>query len=278
MTQMMRVHETCTAPVVALHSSASNASQWDGLIADLSERHDVFAYDLPGYGKDPQQDGTNAGLDALAEPVLDKIAKLGEPVHLVGHSFGGGVAIKIALARPDLVVSLTLYEPAAFTLLEGPRQSDRSLLDGLKHVKSTLTAAIAEGCPEKGMQAFVDFWNGNGAWEKMSEGLRHKLAQLAGTVARDFSAIFAETLTTGDLAKLTMPTLLMMGMDSPAVAQRATAMLVEKMPRTELAMLPGLGHMAPVFAPQWVNPRIVQHIARIERSAKLVRWPQMAAA
>lgn len=278
MTRMMKTQEAGTVPVVALHSSGFNALQWDGLIADLGERYDVFAYDLPGYGTDRRAEGARAGMDALARTVLDKIADLGEPVHLVGHSFGGSVAIRIALTRPDLVSSLTLYEPTAFFTLRDGDSDDRDLLDELKRVGDELEAAIADGSRETGMQALVDFWNGDGAWQQTSANLRGRLAALAEVFARDFRATFAEALTADDLSRLTMPVLLMMGMDSPEIAQRTTIMLAEKLPRAELAMLSGLGHMAPVVAPQWVNPRIVQHIARVERSAKNVSWPHRAAA
>ncbi len=278
MTSRLEIQDTCTAPVVALHSSASNSSQWNSLIADLGERYEVTAFDLPGYGDELERDYASTDMEALARPVLDKILDFGEPVHLVGHSCGGGVALKIAMMRPDVIRSLTLYEPAAFNLLETGRHSDQMLLRDLEFVEEALNRSIDQGAAHRGMRVFIDFWNGDGAWDRMPDAVLLKLVSLAPTVAKDFKNVFAEDWTANDLSNLTMPVLLMMGMDSPTVAQRTIALLVERSPNVELAMLPGLGHMAPIFAPQWVNPRIVQHIARIERSASRFGWPQDVAA
>ena len=279
---MLKNPEKCDAPVVALHSSASSSSQWNSLIVDLDDRHDVIAYDLPGYGSNAEQNkpfgGPFGGMTAIARTVLKKILELDRPVHLVGHSFGGGVAIKTALMRPELVKSLTLYEPVAFHILKRGGRVEQFLLRDLEIVEEALVRSIAEGRPNQGMRVFVDFWSGDGAWDRMSKEHRQKLTTLASSVAMDFANGFAESWTVDELADLTMPVLMLMGMESPAVSQRTTSLIVANTPGAELAMLPGLGHMAPVFASQWVNPRIKQHIARVDRSAAYVGWPKKSAA
>jgi pimeloyl-ACP methyl ester carboxylesterase len=52
-----------------------------------------------------------------AARTIDLIDRTERSVHLVGHSYGGGVALHVALARPDRIASLTLYEPSAFHML-----------------------------------------------------------------------------------------------------------------------------------------------------------------
>ena len=145
-------------------------------------------------------------------------------------------------------------------------------------VEEALAKSIAEGRSNHGMRVFVDFWSGDGSWDRMSKEHRQKLTTLADSVAMDFASAFAESWTADQLARLTMPVLMLMGMESPAIAQRTTSLVVANTPGAELAMLPGLGHMAPVFAPQWVNPRIKQHVARVGRSAPHVGWPQRSVA
>lgn len=264
-------------PVVALHSSASNGSQWKVLAAELQDRHDVHAFDLPGYSRDLSRDEAIAGMEAVALPIIDQIVKLDWPVHLIGHSFGGGVAIKIALMRPELVKSLTLFEPAAFHVLEH-RDDDGSLLGSLKDIGTLLRTSTGNGRADLGMKGFVNFWNGDDAWERMSDNIRTVLAGIARTVIADFASVFSETWTLENLAGLTMPTLMLTGMDSPAIAQRTAALVRQHIPGCELAMLPGLGHMAPIEAPDWVNPRIRQHIARVERQPVQFSWPEKLAA
>jgi pimeloyl-ACP methyl ester carboxylesterase len=266
------------APVVALHSSASNGRQWQPLVADLEHKQDVFALDLPGYGSEMKIDELATGMGRIAQPVLSRIEQLGEPVHIVGHSFGGGVALKVALSRPDLVKSLTLYEPAVFHILTGQSGADEDLLVMIQGLARTVISQEENGTPERGMMPFVDFWNGARTWDQMPQHRREGLAGLAGCVAADFKNAFEENWALDALGKLGVPTQVLMGMESPAIAQRVATLIYQNIRDAELVMLPGLGHMAPISAPDWVNPRISQHIARIERGAGRCSWPTRRAA
>src|SRR5215475_10356632 len=87
-------------------------------MASLSEKYHALAADLYGYGKSPDWPGAidvRLGDEInLIAPVLSKAGRF----HLVGHSYGAHISIKIAIDNPDRVASLTLYEPTAFYLLE----------------------------------------------------------------------------------------------------------------------------------------------------------------
>ena len=266
------------APVVALHSSASGKSQWNALAAQLNDRYKLIAFDLPGYGTKWERSAEHAGMDAVTIHVIKEIEAIGRPVHLIGHSFGGAAAIRIALKRPDLIKSLILYEPASFHVLNSEGPAGRQLLSKIQKVEKTLNAALSVGRNDLGMKEFIEFWNGDNAWDKMPERLRDRLASLATLVSSDFNCAYAEDWMLDDLERLTMPTLMLMGMESPAVAQRTSVLIANHIPTAELAMLPELGHMAPVNAPEWVNPRIHQYIARVEKSAAPVSWPNRIAA
>lgn len=267
------------APVVLLHASASNSKQWASLIDVLGERHGVIALNLPGYAEDaPKRLGEVDGLAATAIPMIAEILKLNEPVHLVGHSFGGGVALKIALMRPDLVKSLTLYEPAAFSILKRTNPCDGALLEAFRMTGRTLVIASRIGQPMAGMKGFVDFWNRTGAWEEMSHHVRGKMCRLARAVSGDFEEVYAERWSAAALSELSVPTSLMMGLESPEIAQRTAVELSSAIPGADLAILPCLGHMAPLTDPEWVNPRICDHIARVERDIVPCVWPQRTAA
>lgn len=267
------------APVVLLHASGSSHKQWFPLVDLLCERHDVVALDLPGYGKEaPQRLGEVDGMAATAIPMIAEILKLDEPVHLVGHSFGGGVALKIALMRPDLVKSLTLYEPAAFSMLRDGPAADRRLLEDFRTVGRTLAIASRVGQPMAGVKGFVDFWNGVGTWEQMPPHIQEKMCRTARAVAGDFENVHSEQWSVASLKQLSVPTCIMMGLESPEIAQRTAGNLASAIPGADLAILPCLGHMAPLTDPEWVNPRICDHIARAERTKTPCAWPQRTAA
>lgn len=269
----------CNSSVVALHSSASSSRQWKQLAECMEHRFDVLACELPGYAaSEYTRCDLHTGMLPVAEPILNDICKFGKPVHLVGHSFGGAVAIKIALARPDLVKSLTLYEPATFHIMNNDDSRDRKHYYGIKQIEQTLASATTTGHADQGMKTFVDFWNGKSAWDSISQSARNHLAGCAKSVIADFSNLFTETWELDCLDQLNIPTLMIMGMDSPAITQRIATQIAGHIRGAKLAMLPDLGHMAPVSDPKWVNPRIHQHIALVERSVKQISWPQTDAA
>src|SRR5947207_7315785 len=105
-----------------LHSWLSSKSQWGALAERLASRFRVIALDLCGYGDNavPAM-GTAFTLDDEVRFVTDRLDDLVEArvrVHLVGHSYGGLVALRFAQCRSHRVASLSLYEPVAFRLLD----------------------------------------------------------------------------------------------------------------------------------------------------------------
>jgi len=279
MTIDIKLYQTPNAPVVALHSSASSGAQWKHLVNDMAGRFDVYTPNLPGCGVECLSlDASKNGVAAIAGPVIEQIEKLNHPVHLIGHSNGAGIALKVALMRPDLIKSLTLYEPGAFHLLQNGTGEDRKMFEEIKQISETLNATSASQRPELGMKEFIDFWNCEGTWDQLPENGQQRFSKLATSVIADFARIFSETWDLEELRNLDMPTLVLMGMDSPQVAQRVSMLIANTIPGAQLALLPGLGHMAPIFAPKWVNPRILNHIANAERPAMNCLWPLQVAA
>lgn len=267
------------APVVALHSSASSGSQWKHLENALSGRFSVSAPNLPGYGGEAiAVSHRDDGVGEVAEPIVQHIETFGRPVHLVGHSFGAAVALNIALMRPDLVRSLTMYEPAAFHFLKLGDHHDQALFDGISRIAKNVRDSHIAGTPALGMQVFIDFWNRRGSWDDMPVDMRNSLSAMVPSIISDFTHGFSETWSLDDLAGLRMPVLMLMGLDSPDIAQHVAMRIADAIPHSRLALLPGLGHMAPVFEPEWVNPRIYEHIINTERPAASCYWPELSAA
>lgn len=271
--------EHSNAPLVALHSSASSSSQWTQLIADLEGRFDVFAYDLPGYGRAPLARDTSVDWAASAAlPVIAEIEKFGRSVHLVGHSNGGAIAIKVALLRPDLVKSLTVYEPATFHFLNGGTRTEQALYEQIQGISRSIAKAAMGDDASTGMRRFLDFWNGSGFWDGLPAAARRRFAELATSVMSDFASGFAETWQRADLAHLVMPVLVMTGLDSPEIAQHVSVAIAQAIPGARMALLPELGHMAPIRQPEWVNARIFEHVANAERPRAPCSWPNQVAA
>ena len=99
--------ETPHAPLVLIHGFGGDYRNWMFNQGALAADRDVYAIDLAGHGGSTKDVG-DGGLDTLAADVVAWLEAIGGPaVHLVGHSMGAGVALSLALAHPDRVLSLT---------------------------------------------------------------------------------------------------------------------------------------------------------------------------
>ena len=248
-------------PVVLLHSSASSGRQWDRLAAHLARRYRVFVPDLPGYGR--SEDifcGSGKGMTAQRLLVEALAERAGAQVHLVGHSYGGAVALKIAVERPDLVSSLTVIEPAAFALLRNGTTDERRLLAGIEALEGAMNAAVACDSPLRAVAHFIDHWNGKGSWDALDGGSRDALARRVGRILRDFRQGAEETFTKSRLADLPFPVLSILGTRSPQVTRTLSELVAAEAPVSSLHMIAGAGHMLPVTHPHIVDPIIAGHL------------------
>ena len=260
------------APLLALHSSASTGGQWRSLTQTLGGERPVFTPDLPGYGRAAFRDvarDDSASLAGDAAAVLHALGGKAPAFHLVGHSYGGAVALKIALCQPQRVLSLTLIEPVLFHLLP-PSDEDMRLYRGILGVRDRLRGAVAAGWPAHGMSAFMEFWNGPGSWEACYAEQRQRLAAQARAVLRNFTACFGETWHQAEVAGLTVPLLTISGGHSPAVARHLVDKLVDVAPDVTAARLFDAGHMAPLSHETSVNSLIGRHIRLAEQHSATI--------
>ncbi|MGH8734631.1 MAG: alpha/beta fold hydrolase, partial [Burkholderiales bacterium] len=175
---------------VLLHCSGSSGAQWRSLAEKLGTRYRVVAPDLIGYGKSAPWSGQ--GEFSLAQEAAALRGVLaGEPVHLVGHSYGGGLALHIARTRPELLRTLTLIEPSAFHLLRGGAAGDTDALLEITGVSAQARAALASGDYLGGFGSFVDYWK-PGSWAAMPAEKRAAFAPQIAKVALEFHALLNE--------------------------------------------------------------------------------------
>ncbi|HMA14756.1 MAG TPA: alpha/beta fold hydrolase [Kiloniellaceae bacterium] len=266
---MVTTETAAKLPVVALHSSASTGGQWKSLAAALQGRT-VCTPDLPGYGRAAFRDSARDDAASLGGDAAAVLRTLGGAngvgaFHLVGHSYGGAVAMKIALAQPQRVASLTLIEPVLFhLLLLAGSDEDMRLYRGILGVRDRLRGAVAAGWPAHGMAAFVDFWNGQGSWDRAEAEQRQRLAAQARAVLRNFTACFGESWPVWELRRLSVPLLAISGTASPDVGRRLVDKLVDVAPDVTSARLFGAGHMAPITHAAAVNALIERHVRLAE--------------
>lgn len=238
--------------VVCLHSNASSSAQWRGLMELLAPRFHVVAADSYGAGKSPTRPPGTMLRDevALLEPAF---ARAGDPFALVGHSYGGAIALVAAAMHPGRVRALALYEPTLFALVE--RETPRDV-DGIRNTVVASVKALQAGDKSAAARAFIDFWMEPGAFDRMPERNREAIAAAGVDVDEWRRALFGEPTPLEAFARLDMRVLLLVGKQSPLSSRAVARVLAKTLPRVEIVELEGCGHMAPVVQPDAVNSLI----------------------
>jgi len=230
--------------VVLLHGSASNSALWRHTKSALQARYRCIAPDLIGYGSPaawPQQ--AAFGLDAELRAIEPSLRCCADTLHLVGHSYGGVLALHLALADPERVQSLTLIEPVFFAALK--YVGDWSAYFEFCRVRDEFVTALARGDREAAMRRFVDFWMGNDAWVGLSADTRASMRKAADKIVLDWQASFAADPGIARLSALAARTLLVRGSDSPRPMRSLVDALHAIMPGSGRTVVEGASHLLP---------------------------------
>jgi pimeloyl-ACP methyl ester carboxylesterase len=254
--------------VIALHCSGANASQWLRLASALGNAYEFIVPEHYGCdGADPWTGQHAFGLADEAARTIALIDATDRKVHLVGHSYGGGVALHVALARPDCVASLSLYEPSAFHLLPQTELGERPLKE-IRETAYVIAMEIVAGDYHAAAKTFVDYWNGAGSFGAMRPLMRDALARWMRTAPLNFSALFAETTPAANYRILRAPVLTMRGEHAPPPTRIIAGMMPSLFANADLKVIAGAGHMGPLTHSIEVNDLIVQHVAKAKSALK----------
>ena len=254
--------------VVALHCSLGSGRQWAPLAAALGHRHQVMAPDISGYGDAAMPAHAAATLADEVEFLHDRLAALKGPIHLVGHSYGGAIAFRIATASrfAARVRSLTLIEPILPQVLIDQGR-DRQLYEHFARLANRVCSSLWQGETMRALDHFLTFWNGPEAFARTPEQALQRMALRAGKLVTDFTAGFAEAGVREAARKLAMPVLLFSGGLSPFVTQRVVGRLASLVANARAIHLPAAGHMLAITHGAELNPDIADHIAEADERA-----------
>ncbi|MGE3873040.1 MAG: alpha/beta fold hydrolase [Parvibaculaceae bacterium] len=251
------------APIVFLHGTAANPRQWRELISHLPHQFEIFTLDLPDYGLHevrPMQ----RSLSQEAQTLVHRLRGLGQPFHLVGHSYGGALALRIAVEWPGLVRSLTMFEPAMFHLLRDGHPIERQMHRDIASVERNLREAEAAGDPETGVARFIDFWNGPGTFAAYAPETRQKMVAKMRLILANFAALDLEAWPLPDCARVSCPTLGVFGENSPLLVQHLTRLIASAMANAKALQVSAAGHMLPVTHARAAAKLLDAHILAAE--------------
>ncbi|HZI41142.1 MAG TPA: alpha/beta hydrolase [Gemmatimonadaceae bacterium] len=249
--------------IILAHCSGATHQVWAPLVDALSDRYRVLAPDLLGYGQSEPWP-INARLHPWSDlsAIIALAERAGEPVHLVGHSYGGTVALEAARALGPRTKSLTLIEPVAFQLLRltGRMQEWQELTD----VGRQMTEALRLRHDRGAAGVYVKYWVGRLRWWSMSPKARRRVLLTIGKVGAEFEAVSGLSTTEGDYRTIITPTRLIAGERAPKPARAIVDELLNILPDSHLHVLPRAGHMSPLTHPEAISELVTQHIESSE--------------
>lgn len=266
--------------VIALHCSGAGAGQWRTLAESLGGHYELLAPEHYGCESTGPWSGEHAF--TLADEARRTIALIDEAedkVHLVGHSYGGGVALNVALARPDRIASMALYEPSAFHLLKQMGQPGAEAHAEIARLVQQVCEGVITGDCRAAAAAFVDYWNGAGAWAAMRPALQQALIRWTPKAPLDFRALLEEPTRASAYRALGFPVLILRGEHARVPSRLLADGLASLFPASRLIVVDGAGHMGPLTHAPEVAALIVQHIAAAENAAGpqlKPRWRNLA--
>ena len=246
-------------PVVLLHSSGMSSRQWRRLADRLAPTHRVIAPDLLGSGNNPPwPDGAPFHFDDDLAALEHLLAGIGGRVHLVGHSYGALLALKLAQRDPARVRSLAAYDPVAWGVLHASGDPE-----GLADAARAVGLRDDEGGGgEAWFERFVDYWSGAGAWRALAEPARQSFLRVGRKVFYEVRSLIDDRTPASAYAAITAPALFVTGELTPAAERRVVALLAAALPAGSFAEVAGAGHMGPLTHGDAVNALLAAHIAR----------------
>ncbi|CAG0944611.1 2-hydroxy-6-oxo-2,4-heptadienoate hydrolase [Gammaproteobacteria bacterium] len=232
--------------VIALHCSGAAGRVFDTYRPLLGPDVRLIAPDLLGSGAEPAwPHGAAVSLDSELERLAPLLARAPQGVHLIGHSYGGALALQAALRWPQCVRSLTLYEPVRFRLLGEASPAWNEIVG----IGRRIVALSAARRGDAAAQLFVDYWSGAGTWAALSAPRQAVVAERMPKVAAEFEALFGDDVPAADFAALDMPMVVLAGDRSPSPALSVAQQLVRLCRQARLVRLPGRGHMGALEDP-----------------------------
>ena len=237
-----------------LHCSTSSNGQWRVLWERLQDRYRVLAPDLLGYGDTSAWPGTDDGLIRAEGDLVRALTEDLDSYHLLGHSYGGASALRLALEEPHRLKSLTLIEPIAIFLLDPT--IDAGPYGLLREIADVYRSQVAHGNPDAGITRYFDYWNGDGAFAAAHPRTREYARDTALKCYHEFDAIFDTVNKPAPLSQLTMPVHILRGADTQPPARRITTLLAEALPHAKVTEIAGAGHMSPITHATPVNDAV----------------------
>jgi pimeloyl-ACP methyl ester carboxylesterase len=258
-------YEECGAgpAIVLVPGSCSTGAAWRPIISDLSSRFRSVTTSLLGYGGTVERrTASDPSISHEAEVLESVVRKAGGPVHLVGHSFGGLVALVVALRNQVPLSSLVILEAPAMELLRAEGEDrDYSLF---REMTEAYFAGFASG-NAGAIAAMIDFYGGPGTFASWPPRVCAYAERTTPVNIVDWASAYGFPLSATSLAAIRLPVIVARGGASHPAMQRANALLSERINQAALVTIDGAAHFMVATHATEVAHLIEKHVACAEQ-------------
>ena len=221
-------------PILGIHGTGSSAMAWREAADTFSELGRVIVYDRRGCTRSERPQPYVTNVRQHAEDAAALILALdAAPAIVIGRSYGGETAVELALTRPELVRALVLLEAPIFGLDPDARAWEEALVQRVEEAAERDPASVAE--------TFLRVVLGDDGWESLPRRVRSMFRDNGPAILAEEQGGSLDS-TAEDLGRISVPTLLVAGEDSPEMFGRVTERMAAAIPGSRLEWVPG-GHL-----------------------------------
>jgi len=255
-------------PIVFVHGAPSDLRIWEPVRKKIAKRYRFIAYTQRYFGTEPWPDeGKNFSVTTLADDLAKFITLLNAgPVHLVGWSYGGLVAVTAAVSDPSLVRSLILYEATIISVLPADSPEGKKASEDWAKMRSPYVAAAKAGDFIEAAKLMLEavFQLPPGEFDSLPGDWQTWLLDNARIVPLQLAAPPPPAITCDMLKDFTRPTLVMRGEKSQSFFTLISEAITKCVPGAQQIILQNVNHDGPCRDPAAFTAAVFEFLSRLE--------------
>lgn len=223
-----------------LPGSYSTSAAWNGVQKFLQGQCRLISTSLPGYGRSREvRNNTVSDMVQMTDFAKRIVDHIGEPVHLVGHSYGGLVAFASTLGKMVKPLSMITFE--ANPVFSRPEGREFPWLQDILDTNQRFEEAFAKG-NQDAAAIIIDFWGHSGFFQAMPEQVREYCRKTTSTNILDWRSAAGFTPLMSDYAAIDIPCTVVRGEQANPAITGLTEALSAVLPNSTECVVKGAGH------------------------------------
>ncbi|MHB8568181.1 MAG: alpha/beta fold hydrolase [Nitrososphaerales archaeon] len=231
-------------PVIFVHESLNDYRSWLVQVSDFSNKFRSIAYSRRNHYPNPWSaypEGYSIETESSDLVAFINGLEIEAPVHLVGSSFGAFVCALVARDHANLVRSLVLAEPPILSMIPDSQYFDLARFEG--KLEASVGPLLNSGKIREGAKAFIDAINGEGTFDRLGSEARERMLENGRTLGPELTTSKRDKFTAVDARKISAPTLLVRGENSPVMFQVIMQELLRSIPKAQVVTIRHSSHL-----------------------------------